>query len=60
MTASPETAHALLRAAGLELPTDEAAKLAAAYPAVRAHTDLLYAVGGYDPAPALMFDPTFP
>ena len=57
MTPTTDAAAALLEAAGLDLPADEAARLAAAYPAIREHTDLMYGVGGYDPAPALAFDP---
>jgi len=49
---------ALIDAAGLQLPDDEAARLAGSYPALRERADRLYAVVDDDTAPELAFDPT--
>ncbi len=51
--------YQLIEIAGLNIPEDEAAKLAGAYGLIRERTATLYTIGGDDPAPALSFDPTF-
>lgn len=54
-----QTGLALLRASGLVIPENEAARLAASYAPVRARADALYEVGGYGPVPILRFDASF-
>lgn len=53
-----EVGLALIEAAGLQIPEDEAARLAGAFPALRERADALYAVVDDDIAPELAFDPT--
>ncbi len=57
MTQPAQIALNLLEAAGLHIPADEAARLAASYGAFRERVDALYTIGTDAAEPALDFDP---
>jgi hypothetical protein len=58
MSSAEETVTALLDAAGLTVPDDEKAEFVAAYPALRASLDALYAVPmSHEEEPQLVFSP---
>jgi hypothetical protein len=58
MSTAEETVTAMLAAAGITVPEDEKAEFVAAYPALRASLDALYAVPmSHEEEPQLIFSP---
>jgi hypothetical protein len=58
MSSAEDTVTAMLDAAGITVPDDEKAEFVAAYPALRASLDALYAVPmSHEEEPQLIFSP---